>query len=182
MSTKLIAWGIIGLIVIGGGWYAFSQQHMFTPAEQALETSNKQGEAGAFNGSLADLSARGGSWKCLVDTTAITGAGTMNAQGVVYVLGKKVRADFVVEAPIVGAVTTYMIADGADVYSWSSIAPTGVKSPMQQSETEDSQTNVPTVEEQAGPYNNYTYDCQPSTVEASLFVVPNNITFTEVNP
>jgi hypothetical protein len=107
----------------------------------------------------------------------MTGAGAMQASGVVYVSGHNVRANFDVEAPVVGTVHTYMIADGTNVYSWSSMMPTGVKAPMQQSAQQQA---APTADAQAGPYNKYSYDCQPATVDASLFVVPTNVTFQTV--
>lgn len=180
MSTKLIAWVVIGLVVVGGGWYAFSQKGDSTAMSDdgSMQNSTADTEvAGTFNGSLADLSARGGSWRCTVDTSAMTGAGAMQASGVVYVSGQKVRANFDVEAPVVGTVHTYMIADGTDVYSWSSMMPTGIKAPMQKPVQ---QHTAPTTDTQTGPYNNYSYDCQPTTVDTSLFTVPSTITFQAV--
>lgn len=184
MNTKLTAWVIIGIIIVGGGWYAFSQQHILAPMQESLEATSEEvveqdETAGTFIGSLADLSMRGGSWQCDVDTSAITGAGAMSAQGTVYVSGKKVRADFAIEAPIVGTVHTYMIADGTDVYSWSSMMPSGIKAPMQQPEGAG---DTPTQDEQTGPYNSYAYDCMPAQVDASLFVIPSDITFQTVTP
>lgn len=165
MTTKLITWAIIGVMVLGGGYYVFTKN-------ESTE------EAGLFTGSLTDLSTRGGNWKCTVDTNAVVGVGDMHATGTVYVSGKKVRADFVMEVPILGNMQTYMIADGFNVYSWTSATAQGVKSTQTDSKA---QTNTQTSGQVVSPYNDYAYDCVPAQIGDEMFAPPSNITFTEVS-
>ena len=174
----LIGLAVAVAVVLGG--YFVINQHSTSDAPANTDGASMEQEAseGAFEGSLADLSRRGGNWKCVVETTANTGAGSVASSGTVYVSGEKVRADFTSEVPGFGVVDAYMIADGAYVYSWTSMTPQGVKTEMV-ADTEETTEDVPTSGSGYDPNHSYEYDCQMATADASLFVVPGDVTFIE---
>jgi hypothetical protein len=163
--------GIVVVIVLAGGGYAiYRGMQAAMPASQDSQTSTSTPqEAGTFTGSVADLSARGGDWKCTVDTKA--SAGATAASGVVYVSGTRIRADYHSTVQGVGAVEAHLIADGTSVYSWSSMLPQGIKTEMSASQDE----SISALGD--GANQSYTYDCDPAHADASLFVPPSNISF-----
>jgi hypothetical protein len=176
MNTKIII-GIVAVVAVAGAGYAFTRT---SPAgmpaqtqEQTQETS-AAAQSGQFTGSIADLSARGGDWKCTVDAQAATGGGAAASSGVVYVSGKKVRGDFTSTVQGIGPVEAHLVADGTNVYSWSSLLPQGIKTTMAASEPEES---AATSGGGADANQRYTYDCQPAHADASLFVAPADISF-----
>lgn len=181
MNTQLVAGLLAAAVVIGGGAYFLARSSSPSTAENpaALNTdieadTNTSAEAGEFEGSIVKLVARGGEWKCTVDSSSSTGAGQASASGVVYVSGEKIKADFDVTVPSLGAMKAYMIADGEYVYSWSSMMPQGVK--MEQADSwsgEGAATSGRVVDVNSS----YSYDCEPADADASLFVPPANVTF-----
>jgi hypothetical protein len=173
MNTNTIIGVVAAVVIVGGGFYLLNRP-AGVPAtfgqEQALATTTETVvEQGKFTGSLAELSARGGSWKCSVDSTTAQAV----SSGATYVSGGKVRADFTTSVPSYGAVETHLIADGVDVYTWSSMMPQGIKSKM----TAQGSGTGPTSGQDVNTDTKYSYDCQPWTADATLFVVPANITF-----
>jgi hypothetical protein len=92
----------------------------------------------------------------------------------VYVSGRRVRADFTSTVQGIGPVEAHLIADGTDVYSWSSLMPQGIKTAMADGEPEES---APTSGGGADQDQRYTYDCQPARADASLFTAPSGISF-----
>ena len=174
MNTKLVLGIVVAGVVIGGG-YLVVRGSSAPAGEQTAHSADavssggaSQEEAGAFQGSIFDLSARGGDWKCTVGAQASTGGGQAISSGAVYVSGKKVRADFTSEVQGHGTVASHLIADGTDVYAWSSMDAQGIKTAQAASDTS---------EEPLGADQNYSYDCVPAQAPASLFVAPSDITF-----
>jgi len=178
MNTKIAIGVLAALVVIGGGYYFLhgakspdgSKEAQGT--EQPADANSESG--GAYTGSFADLAARGGNWKCTIDSKSDASAGQAVSSGTVYVSGKNVRGDFATAVPNYGSVQSHMIADGAYVYSWSSVMPKGIKTAMAAAPTG---SGAP----QGGGTNentSYRYDCEPSSADASLFTPPANVTFT----
>jgi hypothetical protein len=172
--------GVVAILVIGGGAYFLMNG---APAgEQGTQNMNQESSAdtssgGAFSGSIADLSARGGEWKCTVDSSANTGAGQAISSGTVYVSGKSVRGDFTTSVQGFGTVESHMIADGSNVYVWSSAMSQGFKMNM----TASGGSGSAATSGQGMDINqNYSYDCQPAQASASLFAPPANISFTAI--
>lgn len=176
LNTKLVL-GIAGIIVIAGGAYAFTHQASSEGSQVTDEQVATTEKAGPFTGSVAELAQRGGDWKCTVDARADTGAGSAASSGVVYVSGKKVRADFSIQAPVIGSVEAHMVADGEYVYSWSSVSPQGVKTEMADSEPT---YDAPTSGQGFDAQQSYSYDCLPAQANASLFIPPSEITFKTI--
>lgn len=172
MNTKIIV-GVVAAAVLGGGAYMLMQKKSMDPAVQTGASSEVGGAtAGAFSGSMADLSKRGGSWKCTVDTSTAQAA----SSGTVYVSGKKVRAEFAMNVQGYGTMNSYMIADGEYTYSWSSAMPQGVKAKMTAEETSSPATSG----ESMDANSKYSYNCEAWTADESKFVVPTDVTFRTI--
>lgn len=176
MNTNVIVGLVAGLIIIGAGvYYVMSGSN---DAAQNSETNSETSAApGAFKGSFASLAERGGDWKCVVDTSSQTGAGQTVASGVVYVSGDKIRAEYDVTVPTLGSMTAYMVSDGEYVYSWSSMMPQGVKT---RASITESSSSAPTSGQAIDANYEYSYDCQPASANASMFVAPTDVTFMTI--
>ncbi|MDO8522456.1 MAG: hypothetical protein Q7S08_04190 [bacterium] len=182
MSTNFIVGLVVGaVVVIGGGYYLMtnsggsaSDSKAAQEQEQNVAESTEAtlAQAGKFNGSLSELAARGGSWKCTVDASTAQSV----SSGVTYASGGKVRSDFSTKVQGYGNVESHVIADGQDVYTWSSVMPQGIKTKMAQ------QTDGGTATSGQGVNTNqpYSYDCQPWTADASVFVTPSSVVFKTI--
>ncbi len=136
-----------------------------TPAEPASE-----GEA--FKGSLKTLIARGGNYKCMFQQETEMGTST----GTVYVSGKEMRGDFTsIVTGVAMTVESHMISDGEYMYTWSGMMPTGMKMKVDATPSTTAETN-----EAFNPDLELDYKCDLWTKDASLFNLPQGITFTEV--
>lgn len=155
-------WGIIivVLVLLVGGFFLLG---------------GKGGDNGDGDqpGTLADLMARGGDWKCTwsLVTDESTGSGT------VYVSGNKF-ASTITTSTGEGNMTAQAISDGQFMYTWGDAMPTGVKMKLDGTQVPDvsSTGDVSGVEQLAGEY---AYDCDPWSADASMFMPPANITFTD---
>jgi len=172
MNTKIII-GVLAVVVVGAGAYMVIAKPASDSAMSGSEASTEQG-SGRFSGSFADLTARGGEWKCTIDSSVDTGAGAAISSGVVHVSGNKVRGDFTTNVEGYGSVQAHMISDGEYVYSWSDMAPQGIKVKA----AAQSSGTGPTSGQVVDLNHSYSYDCEQSSTEASLFVPPANVSFT----
>lgn len=172
MNTNTAIGVVVGMVVVlGGGYYLMNQNS--TPTDMsaigAQEETGETAQAGTVKGSFASLATRGGSWKCTVDTSTAQSV----SSGVTYVSGGKVRADFTTSVQGYGAVESHMIADGEDVYTWSSMMPQGIKSKMTMQGTGGAETSG----QGMNANMEYSYDCQPWSADSAMFAVPADITF-----
>ncbi len=127
----------------------------------------------AFKGNISNLIERGDKLKCdFADT--ING---LNLTGVMYVSGAKVRGDFTINAGD-NKIENYMIVDGDNIYTWSGSAQQGMKITKAQLEQSEVGKNP---EDSFGLQRNFDLDCKNWTEESSKFVVPTNVTFTEMS-
>jgi hypothetical protein len=174
MNTNLIIGLVVGAVVaVGGGYFLMTQRSASSSPNAAVIEEGSGAQAGMYRGSLTDLAARGGSWKCTVDAQADTGAGQAASSGTTYVSGDKVRADFTTTVQGYGSVDSHLIVAGGYSYSWSSMMPQGIKTQV----TATAGGGAATSGQGADAHQSYAYDCQPWTADASLFAVPTDITF-----
>lgn len=172
MNQNIAIGLVVAVVAVGGGYYLLNRPAaplVLEGQQTGATTPETAAESGKFTGSFAELAARGGSWKCSVDSTTAEAV----SSGVTYVAGGKVRADFTTSVPSYGSVETHLIADGVDVYTWSSMMPQGIKTKM----TAQGSGSVPTSGQGVDANTKYSYDCQSWAADASLFVVPAHITF-----
>ena len=167
-------YGAVGVVVIAAGAY-----FMMGDSSQSALSSDEMNERNAqvsesSVGTMADIMARGGAWKCAVSTTA---AGVTSG-GTVYVANGKVRGDFTSEVPQMGTMEVHMIADGKDAYTWTSMMKTGFKmSTTKPTETKD----TPTADKQDFYNAQYDYQCSPWSADVSVFTLPTDIAFNDMS-
>lgn len=143
-----------------------------SPAEETVETTPTDDTV--FNGSMKDLIARGGDYECTFSQTNDMSDST----GTVFISGAKLRGDFKTTVKAVSNmnVESHMISDGAFMYTWSSMMPTGMKIAIAEGST--AETSPAT---QSFDYNQkLDYDCKPWTSDVAKFTLPTDITFTEI--
>lgn len=180
---KALYWIIGAVVVAGGAWVVLgmptslglggwgeTDPNTRTQGEEMQASDTPSVENQDFTGSLQELIARGGSWKCDVSVTVenITTTGTN------YVGGGKVRADFTSVVPQYGTITSHMIMRDNTVYSWSDLSPQGLKFAVENGEVQDTRTST-----EATPQFDQAYDytCSAWPTDESKFTLPTGITF-----
>ena len=168
MLTKYLAIGA-AVIILAGGAYAFFTYGTPTPSAGTAVTENETDAA--FTGSLADLLARPGDWKC---TFGAQGTG-FSSSGISYVSAGKMRSDFTSKIEqLKQTVDSHMIQDGGFVYVWTSLAPQGFKAKATLG-TKDAATQFGA--QGVNIDQKYSYNCTPWKADASLFALPKDVTF-----
>lgn len=180
MNTKLALGIVAAVVVIGGGAYFYMSSNSAAPSGDSMQNETggemTKEEAGEFKGSVHDLMARGGDWKCDIGSQANTGAGVSFSSGTVYVSGKKLKGDFSISVPSLGNVSAYMVSDGEYIYSWSSVMMQGFKAKVTAEGTGGGETSGYGF----NPDVSYSYNCEPATVDASMFTPPANVEFRSI--
>lgn len=165
MNTNAIIGVLVALAVIGGGWWYFSWQSENADVSSTSETSST---------TFGELIARAGSWTCEV-RVATDGAPSV---GVTYIADGKIRADFTSTVEAMGgtAVTSHMIQADGYIYTWSDMAPQGMKM-----KTREGEAVADVGTQEAVPHDaSVDYTCAPWAPDASQFVPPENISFMEL--
>lgn len=165
MNTKMIV-GIVGVIILIGGIAYFA---MGKGGTESADTSSAQQ---ATPSSMKELMASGVSQRCTFND-APAGSAT---QGTVYIGGGKVRTDFTSQSSS-GSVSGHMIADGTTIYTWMDNMSTGFKMSMSATQSSSSGSSQQGIDVN----KKVDYNCSPWSVDASLFVVPTSITFSDMS-
>lgn len=113
-----------------------------------------------------------GNARCTVssETNGVTSGGT------VYVADNRVRGDFTSTLPQTGPVESHMIVRDGFIYTWSSMAPQGMKMAV----NNESEAGVSSDPQQPSPYEaQYSYECDAWSPDESQFTVPSTVTFME---
>lgn len=187
MTKTVLAWLIMGVVIVGVGTAVIvnktgeksnkNQESAMMKEEGVMErngaVAQSKATAGQYSGTFADLTKRGGDWVCTVDHSTVVS----ETDGQVYISGKNIRGEFSVDAPYVGNVSINMIADGSDVYTWSSMMAQGVKAPQSSIDKDDTDTQTSGQFVDSNQVLNY--DCQPWARDDSKFAIP-AISFMEV--
>ncbi len=173
MNTKTIAIVVAAVVVLGGGYYFYAHRSASPSMYGDADATQDKGANGTFSGSLQDLMARGGNYKCTFDSS------TADAQssGTVYQAPGKTRGDFVSKAQGV-TVMSHMISMDGYVYTWTDISPVGYKTKV--TPTSASAPAYGSESAQGGANQAYNYDCVAWSPDASVFTLP-NITFTDLS-
>jgi hypothetical protein len=122
---------------------------------------------------VISLVARGGDWKC----TWSSEQDGIELDGTVFVSRGKFKSDVEMSGAGINA-TAHALGDGQFVYSWSSLAPTGIKFPAREGTTaiEAGGTSA----QNAQLTGEYSYDCDPWRADSGTFALPSGITFQDV--
>ena len=172
----------ISLLVLGGCGASTPTVNNVAPAAPSA-TSTPVADApktATLGTTLKDLLNGGKDQKC---TWVASDDATRN--GILYISGKKFRQDTSmtdVKTKKVGQL--FAISDGASIYSWGSVmgGNRGVKTSL--TELESMISGTPTggpVRSSIDMNKQYQYQCEPWTVDATLFVPPTTVNFTDMS-
>jgi len=168
-QTLLIAGGIIVIIIIAGAGFFLLKKPAQTPQESTTVQPTQQ-EKSQTKDSIKNLLASGKNQTCTIKYPA----GEQMAEGTVYVSGKNLRGDFTMTSEG-KTFDSHMIQDESYLYSWSSLAPQGVK--MKIAELEKVQAS-PTAES-VDLDQEVDINCSSWSVDSSKFTPPADVNFME---
>jgi hypothetical protein len=188
MKQAIIA--ILAVLLVGSLVLLFTSQSTEAPTmdDEVMNASTQTSEETTTSdtetsdrGSLADMFALGNNVRCEYSSTV---EGEVS-EGTFYTDGERFR----VESTYTGTeetVTSNMINDGAFVYTWGN-TPNGamaIKMPVEETEvSNDEQVFMPTNSDARSYVNmeeEVEYDCDRWNVDASLFVPPSDVEFTDM--
>ncbi len=156
---------VVGLIIIGSiGWFAFGKN---------TQTADAPTEAATQRTSMKALLALTTPQKCTFTDSTEMG----NTSGTVYIKNGKMRGDFNAETSA-GAMASHMIVSDNTSYVWTDQTVEGFKMSLDQT-TEVETTNANT--EAVDIDREVDYSCENWSGDESMFSLPSNVTFTDMN-
>ena len=142
----------------------------FNTLEKKEETESK------VKTSLKELITKAKPVKCTYKLESENGG----TSGITYVFGGKVRSDFVQKIPGEKDIESHFIKDGDWTYTWSSTSESGIKV-----KREDESDDYPDEGEGKVNYKDMDtemdYSCKGWLVDNSVFEIPKNIEFKDLN-
>lgn len=173
-KTGIIIVVVVLLILIGGGVF-FLMSHSNKTSESA-QSANPQAQSPQKK-SLFDFFSMAGSQKCTFSD------GNNTSSGVVYIGNGKMRGDFQ-SASSTKTGATHMVNDGTYIYMWTDGQQSGYKMSLavmkqQEAQITESPSNGTSSSQPVDMQQKADYSCGPWSVDASLFTVPTNVTFTD---
>lgn len=190
MMNWIIGAVIAAVVIVGGGLYLMNSGSLsmtedaaggtMLAGEESSDNGMVGGDAvapkattGAFTGSFFDLAARGGNYKCDVQSSGTT-AHTM---GSVYVSGTNLRGDFT--SLVSGkTVESHMIKNGDQMYIWGGGLEQGIM--MKASSMQSGSASTATQGAGVSGTQSYGWNCAATGVDASKFAAPSDIEFMDV--
>lgn len=183
MHKLMLGITVIAIIAIGV-WYVISSQKDDTVTETnttptAAESATAPAEdTRVGQGSFASLLARGGRVRCTYTGTTEDGTNV----GTMYTDGQRVRIESS-HTSADGTLDTTMITDGSTTYTWGTTESGTMAIKMT---NQDSTADAVASPESPGSTGvdmdaAVSYDCAPWSVDASLFVPPSDIEFTDMD-
>lgn len=174
-NKQVIIWAIVGVAVIVAGVGIFRWQKMKKTPDPSEETMST--ELPAKKMAFSQFMSQGGSYEC--DVTQNLGG--VESKGKIYLDNGKIRGDFTTKTASLDVTGSTIVRDGFS-YTWSSMMPEGVKIPV---ESRNSTLGGGFVQTSGGTYSWNAdqigdYECKPWTPDQSVFVVPTNVTFREL--
>lgn len=160
---------IVAVVVVGGGVYYFmsSGSGSGTMATSTKDTISVDQATGT--GSLKSLLGMSGSQQCTVSHATASS----ESSGTVYVSGGKLRGDFSAQAAGQTFKAHLVVRDG-QAHTWIDGVPTGFTASVDTASA-SSQNQSVSVDQDVD------YDCQPWSVDQSMFELPTGIEFMKVN-
>jgi len=162
------------IIIIAAGAYLVLGKKSQAPQTSSTNTATEQKteDSGSVKSSIKSLLAGGKNVSCTVKYPTAQ----ESTEGTIYVSGKKMSGDFkmMVEGK---SVENHMITDETYSYSWSSMAPQGVKMKIDQEQN----SNASPTSGQVDVNSEVDMKCSPWGVDNSKFTPPTNITFMDLS-
>jgi hypothetical protein len=169
-QTKIIIGLLIGVVVVGGGFFALKSMPsgagvVVAPIEKKLEKKI----------AFSEFIKKGGSYKCTVQQ----GVGGVDTKGTTYINDGMVRGEYKSQMQGMSMDSVVIVRDGY-TYSWSSMLPNrGFKTKMVESTTTVADPSMAGSysfnAEQIGEYN-----CDTWVLDSTLFDLPSSTVFTEI--
>jgi len=167
---KTAIWVIVILVVLVGGYFLLSGGKSEPAMEEGPEMTEKKMAFSDF------IKNPGGSYRCDVKMAL----SDFENSGVVYISGNMLRGEFTTVAEGM-EVTTYIINRDGYTYTWSSATPgTGYKIMVAGESGSPDAPPAGTYSWDASQIGDY--NCVEWQVDASVFAVPTNVTFQEIEP
>jgi hypothetical protein len=171
MNTNMLIGLVALIVVVGGGAWFLSSKSVDAPTDGGSDTQ----EVSNGSGSFGEMIARAGSWTCTVSTSVEAAP----SEGTTYISNGMIRADFVARPEALGGqeVSTHMIQSEGYIYTWSDMAPQGMKMLIPKDQPDSAGGDaVGTV----GADAQVEYSCMPWVADSSKFAPPSTVTFMEL--
>lgn len=173
MNTKTIGIALAVLVVVGGGLYMYKGNNT-APAVDSGDLAGGTQLAGKKM-AFSELIKQGGSYQCTVKQYV----NDTESTGTVFLHKDHIRGEFTTAVQGMNIDTTMIVKDGY-TYTWTSAMPNkGFKAKAVEVVGGDAVVGT------SGTYSFDAtqigdYDCQDWNADDSKFVIPTNVTFTEV--
>lgn len=167
-KALVIVAAVVILALLGGAAYLTLSKTPTPPKQTTTSQEQSKASPSGVTGTLKSLFGKNQS--CTITYPNNGGAGT------VYVSGQKFRGDFTTKTAEGKETTSQVVSDGVYTYVWSSESPTGIKMKID--------ATSPAASAQTGNFNldqEVGLNCSPWGVDASKFIVPANIQFTDIS-
>ncbi len=188
-QSKIIISALVAVIVLGGGYMALKSQETKDAVSQESVKTNEQGTEPKVNETettgtpsgkkmaFSEFLKQGGAYKCTVNQNIQD----TETQGVTYIDGDIIRADYTIEVEGLTMTSSMIVRDGY-TYSWSSMAPQmGFKSKI--AEAEPTANDIDTGMSDSYAWNADQigdYNCDAWNPDKATFALPAGVTFTEM--
>ena len=163
---------IILVVAVGGIFFLKSSKAPAMPKPTTTVTPTKALKTNSVTGTIVGLLSGGKTLTCTIAYPNDKGTGT------VFVADKKFAGDFNMKDAAGKATTAHIISDGTDIYIWSSAMNGGIK--MSLAAAKSAATNAQN-NQSVNINQNVSMNCGAWTVDASKFIVPTNITFSDMS-
>jgi len=171
MKQKLIIGVVVVIIVVGALWAMTNKKS--APNDSPANTKNTNGIKDAKTQSLKALMAA----NTLQECTFQNATDSSTSEGKVYLAKGMMRGDFTSTSGG-QTFTSHMITKDGTVYTWIDNMTTGFKISADenaQAKTDDSQKQGVDINQELN------YNCKPWSADNSIFELPANITFNDLN-
>ncbi|MDO8497428.1 MAG: hypothetical protein Q7S61_02680 [bacterium] len=173
MSKQIIVVAVIVILLGAGGFFFMSKDSTNTksPTDEVSQEGMTEKTGGPK--SIKDLFSLGTAQQCTFKDTAENG-------GTVYVSGGKMRGDF---TTVSGnkTIQSHMIRDDKTSYVWMEGETMGYKMSVESTNQTSPQGGTTNTQGSIDLDKKADYSCKPWVVSESMFQMPSNVQFTDLN-
>lgn len=188
--SKIAIWVLVGIIFVGGGYYALnvSKNNNTNTLQNEVVVDTNQEDSATNTDATTEATPSGkkmafsqfiatdkGSYECTVNQYV----NDIESKGKVYINNGMIKGEFNTKTAGFNIDSSLIVRDGF-TYTWSSMLPgTGFKAKVV------ADTNINTDTKTTAQYSFNAeqigdYDCQPWATDESKFILPTSIVFKEV--
>lgn len=179
---------VAAVLALGAvGWFVLAREDSDESSSSTEATSEEAETAdnASFSGSYFDALERGEALQCQWRVPEDLAGEYQVGEGQFYTDGESrgyTEATFETDGV---STTAYAIFDSEYVYSWFNlpgVGTTGTKFPMTQLESDYNEMSETEQQQAIDIRADYSFDCEPWTVDESILTPPTDVTFTEITP